>query len=139
MDGKNSDNVSFFSSGGSAEKARGNYWSNPSARHQSDDGLYCGSEIFQEKLVAFSKRFPFGNRKKITFIGLHIKQHDNFSITINQQQYIKDIQPISLIRARRMQQKDVVNKRKKQNLRGLIRNLLYGVVNTRPDLCSHLG
>jgi hypothetical protein len=77
--------------------------------------------------------------KKITFTGLHIKQHDNFSITINQQQYIKDIQPISLTRARRMQQEDVVNKRKKQNLRGLIGNLLYGAVNTRPNLCSRLG
>jgi hypothetical protein len=96
-------------------------------------------KFFKKKLWNFPNDFLLAIGKKITFTGLHIKQHDNFSITINQQQYIKDIQPISLTRARRMQQKDVVNKRKKQNLRGLIGNLLYGAVNTRPDLCSRLG
>ena len=87
----------------------------------------------------FPNDFLLAIGKKITFTGLHIKQHDNFSITINQQQYIKDIQPISLTRARRMQQKDVVNKRKKQNLRGLIGNLLYGAEQSTPDLTCALA
>ena len=96
-------------------------------------------KFFKKKLWNFPNDFLLAIGKKITFTRLHIKQHDNFSITINQQQYIKDIQPISLTRARRIQQKDMVNKRKKQNLRGLISNLLYGAINTRPDLCSRLG
>ena len=83
-----------------------------------DDGLCCGSEVFQEKLMTLSKRFPFGSRKhkEFTFTGLHIKQHDDFSITLDQQQYIKDIQPITLTRARRMQQEDVVNERERDRI-----------------------
>ena len=75
-------------------------------------------EVFQEKLMTLSKRFPFGSRKhkEFTFTGLHIKQHDDFSITIDQQQYIKDIQPITLTRARRMQQEDVVNERERDRI-----------------------
>ena len=71
-------------------------------------------KFFKKKLWNFPNDFLLAIGKKLPsldFTGLHIKQHDNFSITINQQQYIKDIQPISLTRARRIQQKDVVNKR----------------------------
>ena len=38
-----------------------------------DDGLCCGSKLFQEKLMALSKIFPFGSHKKrnFTFTGLN--------------------------------------------------------------------
>ena len=106
-----------------------------------DDGLCCGSALFHGKLQELSKKFPFGSQKQkeFTFTGLHIKQQDDFSITVDQQQYIKDIQPISLSRARRVQQEDVVNEKERQSLRGLIGSLLYGAVNSRPDLCARLG
>jgi hypothetical protein len=79
------------------------------------------------------------NRKNLHLPTLHIKQQDDFSITVDQQQYIKDIQPIALSRARRLQQEDVVNEKERQSLRGLIGSLLYGAVNSRPDLCARLG
>eukprot|EP00435_Cladocopium_sp_Y103_P028567 s529_g7.t1 len=106
-----------------------------------DDGLCAGSEMFQAKLLELSKRFPFGSRKQKEFIftGLHIKQHEDFSITVDQTQYIKDIHPISLTRERRLQQEDVVNEKERQQLGAIIGSLQYGAVNTRPDLCARLG
>ena len=51
-----------------------------------DDGLCCGSKLFQEKLMALSKIFPFGSHKKrnFTFTGLRIDQQPDHSIHINQ-------------------------------------------------------
>eukprot|EP00435_Cladocopium_sp_Y103_P014229 s1308_g3.t1 len=90
---------------------------------------------------ALSQKFPFGSRKQKDFVftGLHIKQSEDFSITVDQEQYVKDIHPISITRERRAQQEDVVNERERQSLRAVIGSLLYAAVNTRPDLGSRLG
>ena len=57
-----------------------------------DDGLCCGSEVFQEKLRQLSEKFPFGSHKRrnFTFTGLKIDQQPDQSIHIHQTQYIKE-------------------------------------------------
>ena len=106
-----------------------------------DDGLCCGTKYFHSKLEALAQKFPFGSRKHRDFVftGLHIQQADDYSITVDQEQDVKDINPISLTRERRAQQEDVVNERERQSLRAVIGSLLYAAVNTRPDLGSRLG
>ena len=106
-----------------------------------DDGLCCGSKLFQEKLMALSKIFPFGSHKKrnFTFTGLRIDQQPDHSIHINQTQYVKDIHPIAIAKNRKMHPDEPVNESERQSLRGLIGSLQYAAVNTRPDLCSRLG
>ena len=106
-----------------------------------DDGLCCGSKLFQDKLMALSKMFPFGSHKKrnFTFTGLRIDQQPDHTIHINQTQYVKDIHPIAIAKNRKMHPDEPVNENERQSLRGLIGSLQYAAVNTRPDLCSRLG
>lgn len=106
-----------------------------------DDGLCCGSEFFQNKLLELERLFPFGSRKSrdFTFTGLKIHQADDFSITVNQTQYVKDIPGIPLSRERRAQPDAAVTEDERQKLRAVIGSLQYSAVNSRPDLCSRLG
>ena len=106
-----------------------------------DDGLCCGSELFQSKLKALAERFPFGSHKKrnFTFTGLRIDQQPDNSIHVNQTQYIKDINPITLSKIRRGILDEPANEDKHQALRGLIGSLHYAAVNTRPEIRSRLG
>ena len=106
-----------------------------------DDGLCCGNSVFEKKLLQLREKYPFGSHKKteFTFTGLHIKQHADFGISVDQTQYVKDIAPIQLTRERRLQQDDPVTENERQSLRAVIGSLQYAAVNTRPDLCSRLG
>ena len=106
-----------------------------------DDGLCCGNTVFEKKLMQLQEKYPFGSHKKteFTFTGLHIKQHADFGISVDQTQYVKDIAPIQLTRERRLQHDDPVTENERQSLRAVIGSLQYAAVNTRPDLCSRLG
>ena len=107
-----------------------------------DDGLCCGNPIFQQKLKELEKQFPFGSRKsrEFTFTGLKIVQQLDFSIWVNQSQYVKDIMPISVSSKRRQECEDVITEEeRRQSLRAVIGSLQYAAINTRPDLCSRLG
>ena len=106
-----------------------------------DDGLCCGSALFHGKLQELQEISFWQSETERIYIYQPSTSNnkDDFSITVDQQQYIKDIQPIALSRARRLQQEDVVNEKERQSLRGLIGSLLYGAVNSRPDLCARLG
>ena len=106
-----------------------------------DDGLGCGSEYFSQKLKEVALKFPFGSHRKrnFTFTGLRIEQQADYSININQTQYIKDIASITISRERRSQPESVVTEAERQSLRAVIGSLQYAAVNTRPDLCSRLS
>ena len=106
-----------------------------------DDGLCCGSALFQDKLKKLAQQFPFGAHKKnnFTFTGLSIEQHADYSITVHQQQYIKDIHPITISKDRRNNPEQVVTEAERQSLRAIVGSLQYAAVNSRPDLCSRLG
>lgn len=106
-----------------------------------DDGLCCGSDFFTQKLLEVAKKFPFGSHKKrsFTFTGIRIEQQQDYSITINQTQYIKDIHSISISRERRSQPEATVTETERQSLRAVIGSLQYAAANTRPDLCSRLS
>lgn len=106
-----------------------------------DDGLCCGSKLFQQKLIELEKRFPFGSRKKQQFVftGLQISQKADYSIHVDQEQYVKDIQPITIGKTRRQQSEEAVSEEERQSLRAVIGSLQYASTNTRPDLGSRLG
>lgn len=106
-----------------------------------DDGLCCGTPEFHQKLKQLEERFPFGSRKEgsFTFTGLKLTQHDDFSISVDQTQYVKDIASISISRERRLQPTDSVTEPERQSLRAVIGSLQYAAINSRPDLCSRVG
>ena len=57
-----------------------------------------GSQLFQQKLNQLEQKYPFGSKKKteFTFTGLKIQQKPDYSIEVNQTQYVKDIAAITL-------------------------------------------
>ena len=69
---------------------------------------------------------------------MKISQKGDQSIWVNQEQYVKDIQPIQVSRDRKAQPLERVSEEERQGLRALIGSLQYAAVNTRPDLCSRL-
>ena len=106
-----------------------------------DDGLFCGTPEFYKKLDLLEQRYPFGSRRtqEFTFTGLHIKQHQDYSITIDQTKYVKEIEPIRISQQRRHEPQAPVQEEERQQLRGLIGSLQYASTNTRPDLGSRLS
>lgn len=106
-----------------------------------DDGLCCGNKEFQRKLQELEKVFPFGSRKnkEFTFTGLKIAQQPDFSIWVSQQQYVRDVMPITISSQRRQEPEEVITEDERQSLRAVIGSLQYAAINTRPDLCSRLG
>eukprot|EP00435_Cladocopium_sp_Y103_P037577 s2392_g10.t1 len=106
-----------------------------------DDGLFCGSPRFHAKLDQLAAKYPFGSKKtrEFTFTGLKISQKSDNSIWVSQEKYVKDINPISIPKERRMTPQDAVSEGERQALRALIGSLQYAAINTRPDLASRLG
>ena len=106
-----------------------------------DDGLCCGSPRFHAKLSQLEAKYPFGSKKNRDFVftGLRISQkHDN-AIWVSQEKYVKEINPISIGKDRKVTPHDAVNEGERQSLRALIGSLQYAAINTRPDLASRLG
>ena len=106
-----------------------------------DDGLCCGSPRFHQKLAELEKKYPFGSKKSrdFTFTGLKITQKEDYAIWVNQEQYVKDIHPITIPKERKVTPNEPVNETERQGLRALVGSLQYAATNTRPDLCSRLG
>ena len=106
-----------------------------------DDGLCCGTPVFHQKLKQLEAKYPFGSKKsrEFTFTGLKISQKSDNSIWVSQDQYVKDIHPISITKTRKTMPHAPVDETERQSLRALIGSLQYAAVNTRPDLCSRLG
>ena len=106
-----------------------------------DDGLCCGPPIFHTRLAELEAKYPFGSKRsrEFTFTGLKIVQQKDQSIWVSQEQYVKDIHPITIPKERRQTPNDPVNETERQSLRALVGSLQYAAVNTRPDLCSKLG
>ena len=106
-----------------------------------DDGLAAGNHRFEKILNQLQEIFPFGSRKQKEFVftGLHLKQHDDGEITVDQTSYIKGINPIEVTKDRRKEPNQKVTEKEKQELRALIGSLQYAAVNSRPDLCSSLS
>ena len=106
-----------------------------------DDGLCCGSPRFHQKLAELEKKYPFGSKKSrdFTFTGLKITQKEDYAIWVNQEQYVKDIHPITISKERKITPNESVSETERQGLRALVGSLQYAATNTRPDLCSRLG
>ena len=106
-----------------------------------DDGLFVGDSVFHAKINELENLFPFGSRKRRNFVftGLQINQYEDYSIHVDQTQYVKDINPINIHKDRRKMLEEPINDQERQDLRGLIGSLQYASVNTRPDLGSRLS
>ena len=107
-------------------------------RFHVDDGLFCANKRFLEKIDELEQKFPFGSLKKRDFVltGLHVQQKADYSIRVEQTQYVKDIAPITPSRRRELEHE--VTEEERHALRAVIGSLQYAAINARPDMCSRL-
>ena len=70
---------------------------------------------------------------------IQISQDDDFNIHLNQSEYVRNIDAISVDRDRRKNENLPVTESERQSLRGLIGSLQYASTNTRPDLAAKLS
>jgi hypothetical protein len=105
-----------------------------------DDGLCCGDMTFLA-LNQLESKFPFGSKreKDFTFTGIQISQDDDFNIHLNQTEYVRSIDAISIDRDRGKNEDLPVTESERQSLRGLIGSLQYASTHTRPDLAPKLS
>ena len=106
-----------------------------------DDGLCGGDAVFDDAIQQLEKIFPFGAKKSevFKFTGIQIRQERSGKIVLQQEEYVKDIDPIVLARSRRTNPEESVSESERQQFRALIGSLQYAAVNTRPDLSHRLG
>ena len=106
-----------------------------------DDGLCFGDSVFDAALTQLESRYPFGAKreKDFVFTGIHIFQDDQYNIHLDQTEYIRNIEPISIDRSRRKQEQLEVTEGERQGLRGLIGSLQYAASNSRPDISARLS
>ena len=96
---------------------------------------------FFTKSLLNLKPCPFGSERsrEFTFTGLKVVQQKDQSIWVSQEQYVKDIHPITIPKERFQVPNDPETESERQSLRALVGSLQYAAANTRPDLCRKLG
>ena len=106
-----------------------------------DDGIGGGNARFDQVVRELSKVLPFGSheKQKFKFTGLDIEQLPDFSIRINQGEFIEKIPPIDIPKIRRSERESMANPHEVQQLRALCGSLQYAAVNSRPDLAAKVS
>ena len=101
-----------------------------------DDLCWGGTETFQNSVIEpFKRILEVGkeNTASFKYLGLHIEQkHDH--ISINQDEYLSSINPITISKERMAQKNYLINKDEMKQLRSLIGQLNWIATQTRPDL-----
>ena len=106
-----------------------------------DDGLCAGDHEFERVLKRLEEKFPFGSKRRTSFVftGIQVNQDEKGRIHLDQKDYVNRIDPIQIERNRRKQENETVVDKEKQDLRGIIGSLQYAATNTRPDLSARLS
>ena len=102
-----------------------------------DDQLWGGTKNFEENVIDKLRHiFNVGceHSSAFKYIGIDLVQRSNFSIFINQESYIKSIEPINIDRSRRLQKDATINEQEKTKLRSLIGQLNWITGVSRPDI-----
>ena len=94
-----------------------------------DDLLIAGhGKIFEDNMKRLEQSLPFGTRKydKFTYTGLRIQQSKIGDVTVDQEEYIEQLQPMA---AKHLKQDKVIPESERTNYRSLIGGLSWSVIN----------
>ena len=105
-----------------------------------DDILFGGTKVFSDiVLKGLKERYPFKHWKQGTadFLGHRLIQHDDFSITIDQEKYSQSVRVAQISRDRRKKKDEPLNPKELQQYRAILgaANWIFG--STRPDIAAH--
>jgi hypothetical protein len=101
-----------------------------------DDVLGGGTSYFQQKCEILKKRFPFGKWKmrRGRYCGKDMVQHDDFSITVEQEYFVDGCTQIEINTARRKDLTSLVTAWELTCGRTSLGNLSYLSRESRPDI-----
>jgi hypothetical protein len=105
-----------------------------------DDILFGGTDLFHEKVVCnLKQRYPFKHwkQKHADFLGRRLIQHDDFSISIDQQEYAKQVKTANLNKERRKEKDEALTSKELQQFRAILGAANWIVGSTRPDIAAH--
>jgi hypothetical protein len=103
-----------------------------------DDVIGGGDHIFQQKCKVLKERFLFGKWKLGSgrYRGKDVVQHDDFSVTVGQKYFCKNVVPVSLTKERRKQVQEPITLEELSEARSVIGNLSYLARGTRLDVAG---
>ena len=105
-----------------------------------DDFLHCGDSCFDETIMKPLKtRFSAGKIEvaEFDYIGFHISQKPD-SVTIDQNEYIRQLEGTLINPARAKQKNDGLNKDEVKQLRTMVGQCNWVVQGSRPDLAFEI-
>jgi hypothetical protein len=103
-----------------------------------DDACYGGEGRYWDATIADClKQFKIGNEKKdeFDFLGRHVKQNADFSIEIDQHQYIENLQKVFVPKSRRVTPTSKLTAEELSSYRSLVGQLAWPARETMPELC----
>jgi len=102
-----------------------------------DDVVWAGNEQFIMVINNLKKTFSIGAEFNTDFkyIGIHLQQNDDGTITIDQKDYVKELEMISLAPDRKhLNQQESVNETERSEIRKAIGKLNWIAGMTRPEI-----
>ena len=102
-----------------------------------DDQLWGGSSSFAQNVIEkLRTTFEISHEHESAFkyVGIELIQDDDFSIRVNQKNYINSIVPIDVDSIRRKQKDEELNSDERRKYRGLIGQLSWVSGMSRPDI-----
>ena len=102
-----------------------------------DDQIWGGTKSFEVSVVEKLRHiFQVGceHSSAFKYIGIDLVQQRDFSIVINQDSYVKSVDPIVMDRSRQLQKDGIITDQERTKLRRLIGQLNWITGISRPDI-----
>jgi hypothetical protein len=102
-----------------------------------DDILWGGTPDFKAAvIIPLCQKIIIGSTNTATFryIGVHLSQEQNFSVTVNQVDYAKSLEEVELSKQRSAQRSSHLEKGESDEFRSLLGQLNWLATQTRPDV-----
>ena len=106
-----------------------------------DDGIGGGDDYFHSVLQQLKGIYDFGayNEGDFEFCGVRYRQWDDGTIEMDQNEYLRRIEPVEIPKHRRADPKSDLTPVEVQQLRRICGSLQFAAVHTRPDLSAKVG
>ena len=101
-----------------------------------DDIIYAGQDSFNDVINNFKSTFQIGSEGSQIFdyVGIHLEQHGDKSITIEQKAYTSSLKPITITSEQNDNPSMTLDNNDLKSLRGLVGQLNWLANITRPEI-----
>ena len=101
-----------------------------------DDVLWGGSQKFKPYIIQLKEVFHIGTEssQNFNYIGVNLKQNEDFSITISQNEYTNSLQPVLLDKKQSSDKNRMLTDEERTLLRGALGQLNWLAGMSRPEI-----